>query len=562
MSVSEQLAELAEETWQNTLSSYPELATILGDGRGNDRLTDNSNDARDKRLAETKAFLARLEAIDAGSLSEDEKITADILRIGYESSIEGEVFNFHLWDIDQLNGIQVGFPTLIQNFHPKKTTKDWRDLVSRYHAVKAKIDNLISYLKEGAEKGYSAPRIAVERVISQLDGLLEKKDDDSIFVKVLEQLEDGIEEQDSIRADLKEAVQTAVLPSFEAFRETLKTVCLPKARNNTGLWENPQGDASYAYMVKSHLGKAMDPKDVHQIGIEQLASIHQEMEEIAKDFGLSREEYSQKLSKEEDNFHDSKEALVNEYQELIEKAYKAIPPLFGRLPKVGCTARSVEEFREQDAPAGFYNPPPEDGSRPGLFYANTYKPETRLRSNMACLAFHEAVPGHHLQIALAMELDLPTIRKHGRFTAYVEGWALYTERLCDEIGLYEKPRDRFGMLGFQAWRAARLVVDTGLHALKWSRERAVTYLAEATVLPESEVVNEIDRYLIMPGQGLSYKIGEIEIQKRRKEAKAELGESFDIKEFHDCIIGSGALPLETMNMLVRNWIDEKKAALA
>ncbi|MDF1666175.1 MAG: DUF885 domain-containing protein [Planctomycetota bacterium] len=559
MSASEQLAQLAEKTWQNTLSSYPELATILGDGRGNHTLTDNSNDARLERLTETKAFLAELDAIDSDQLTEDEKITADILRIGYESSIEGEPFNFHLWDIDQLNGIQVGFPTLVQNFHPKKTNKDWRDLISRYHAVKAKIDNLILYLKEGAEKGYSAPRIAVERVISQLDGLLEKQGEDSIFVKILEQLEDSIDDQDSIRADLKEAAKSSVLPAFEAFRETLKTVCLPIARDNTGLWENPQGDASYAYMVKSHLGKAMDPKDVHQIGIEQLASIHAEMEVIAQEFGMTRVQYAQKLTEEEDNFHDSKEALVEEYQALITKAYEAIPPLFGRLPKVGCTARSIEEFREQDAPAGFYNPPPEDGSRPGLFYANTYKPETRLRSNMACLTYHEAVPGHHLQIALAMELDLPTIRKHGRFTAYVEGWALYTERLCDEIGLYEKPRDRFGMLGFQAWRAARLVVDTGLHALKWSRDKAVKYLAEATVLPESEVVNEIDRYLIMPGQALSYKIGEIEIQNRRKEAKEALGDKFDIKEFHDCIIGSGALPLETMNKLIYNWIDEKKA---
>lgn len=559
MSASEQLAELAEKTWQHTLSSYPELATILGDGRGNHTLTDNSNDARLQRLADTKAFLAELEAIDSAALSEDEKITADILRIGYENSIEGEAFNFHLWDIDQLNGIQVGFPTLIQNFHPKKTHKDWRDMIGRYHAVKTKIDNLIAYLNEGAEKGYSAPKIAVERVISQLDGLLAKTGDDSIFVKVLGQLDESIEDQESIRADLKEAATGSVLPAFEAFRETLKTVCLPKARNNTGLWENPQGDASYAYMVKSHLGKAMDPQEIHQIGLEQLASIHQEMEEIAQQFGMTREQYAESLTKEEDNFHDSKEALVEEYQALITKAYEAIPPLFGRLPKIGCEARSVEEYREQDAPAGFYNPPPEDGSRPGLFYANTYKPETRLRSNMACLTYHEAVPGHHLQIALAMELDLPTIRKHGRFTAYVEGWALYTERLCDEIGLYEKPRDRFGMLGYQAWRAARLVVDTGLHALKWSREKAVEFLAKATVLPESEVVNEIDRYLIMPGQALSYKIGEIEIQNRRREAKEALGDKFEIKEFHDCIIGSGALPLETMNMLVRNWIEEKKA---
>ena len=562
MTASRDLAQLAEETWEYTLHCFPELATTLGDMRFNDSLTDNSNEAIQERLNASRAFLKRFEDIDSEQLTADEKITADILRIGYEEGIEGHKYKFHLWSIDQLNGVQVGFPTLVQNFHPKKTSQDWKDLISRYQAVERKIENHISQLKEGCEKGYSAPKIAVERVISQLDAMLDKAPEECIFITILDQLEEDIEDRDLIVSELTRAARDNVLVAFASYRDTLINTCLPVARNNTGLWENPQGLESYAYLVKNHLSKAMDPEEIHQIGLEQVASIHAEMEDIAKEFGMNRVQYAQSINEDPDNFHSSKEALVEEYQALINKAYKAIPGLFGRLPKVGCEARSIEEFREQDAPAGFYNPPPSDGSRPGLFYANTYKPETRMRSNMACLTYHEAVPGHHLQIALAMEFDLPTIRKHGRFTAYVEGWALYTERLCDEIGLYEKPRDRFGMLGFQAWRAARLVVETGLHALQWSRQKALEYLSGVTVLPESEVLNEIDRYLIMPGQALSYKIGEIEIQNRRQEAKDELGDAFDLREFHDVVIGSGALPLDTMNKLIRNWVEDKKKVLA
>lgn len=559
MSHAEQLAQLAKDTWENTLDSYPELATILGDGRGDDRLTDNSPEGRQQRLDETKAFLERLNAIDKSQLNDTDQITHDILRIDYESGLEGEKYNFHLWSIDQLNGLQVGFPGMVQNFHPKKTSQDWHNLVKRYDAFAVKMEHYLGYLKEGAEKGYAAPRIAVERVIGQLEGMLAGEVEDSLFAKVADKIPEDIEDRAVIAEAIKAGAKDKVLPAFESMRTVLKEHCLPKARNNTGLWENPQGLESYAYLVKNHLGKAMDPQEIHDIGLRELESIRAEMDEIAKAEGMERMAYARKLTEDSDNFHSTREALLEEYEALVRKAEARLPELFNHLPKQQCKVRSIDEFQEKDAPTGYYMPPSEDGSRAGTFWANTYKPETRMRSNMSCLTYHEAVPGHHLQIALALEMDMPEVRRHGRFTAFVEGWALYTERLCDEVGLYELPRDRFGMLGYQAWRATRLVVDTGLHALKWTREQALEFMNQNTVLPQSEVENEVDRYLVMPGQALSYKIGEIEIRNIRQEAKDKLGDRFDLKGFHDTLIGSGAIPLDTMNRLLRNWIEAKAA---
>jgi len=555
---SETLAAIAADVWQQTLENCPELASMLGDSRYDDRLSDESEAGRESSLARAKATLERLAALDDSALSGDEKITKDIIRIGAEASVEGSSHNFHYWSIDQLNGPQVSFATMVQNFHPKKTADDWRNLVSRYRAFETQMKDYVDALSRGQEAGYSAPKIAVERVHGQLEDLLGGAAEDSVFYKLADQIPEDIADREAIAAELKAAAIEKVLPALDSMRRYLAETALPKAREEAGMWANPGGDEAYRYLVKRHLGKALDAQEVHDLGLSELASIEAEMEAIAQSEGLDRKSYAAKLLADPSNFHSDKDALVAEYSALIDKATARLPELFTELTEIPCVVRPVEEYREKDAPTGFYNPPAVDGSRPGIFYANCYKPETRLRSNMAVLTYHEAVPGHHLQISRALELELPEVRRHGHFTAYIEGWALYTERLCDELGLYETPQERFGMLGFQAWRAARLVIDTALHSLRWTRQQALDFLKEHTVLPESEVINEIDRYLIMPGQALSYKIGEIAIQGLRKEAQAALGEAFDIRGFHDTLIGSGALPLETLERLVRDWIQSQK----
>lgn len=552
MTASEQLKALAEETWSSRFEEYPEFATMMGDHRFDDRLTDASDAARLRRLETTRGRLARLDAIDAGELSEEERITADVLRIDYENAITSDDLCLRWFGIDQLNGAQVSFPTFVQNFHPKKTAADWENLIKRYQAFGEQMSHELACLEEGVSQGYNSPRIAVERVLGQLDAMLDGEGD--LFADLADAIPETIEEREALAAGLRDAASSVVRPAFEEMRRIVREVVLPKAHENTGLWQNPRGDEIYAFMVKRHLGKAMDPQTVHELGLAELESITKEMDEIAAAAGMSRDEYAAHLASDATNFHSTKEALLAEYEALIRKAEAELPRVFGRIPKEKCIVKAVEEYREKDAPTGFYMPPPEDGSRPGMFYANLYKPETRLRSNMACLTYHEAVPGHHLQISIAQGLDLPAVRRHGHFTAYVEGWALYTERLCDELGLYDLPRDRFGMLGYQSWRASRLVVDTGLHALRWDRSKALEFLTSKTVLPESEVKNEIDRYLVMPAQALSYKIGEIEIRGLRAEAEERLGEDFELKDFHDKLLEGGAVPLETLATIMREWM--------
>jgi len=515
------------------MKENPTYATYLGDFRYNDKLSDISAVGRDRRRALNEGFLKRINAVPAASLSESERVSADIFRLQLEQSLEDDAHNFWQWDVDQMNGPQAEFPQLL-NYHP---LSDGKGLEARFRAFGPYMDQYLDNLRAGVRDGRVAMRIAVERVIGQLHGLLGTPPEKSPF---------------AARPSLLPAIRDSVYPAYHRMLQYLESDYLPKARTrDVGLWALPGGEAAYKFRIKLHTTTDLTAEQIHRIGLEELRSIQDEMRKIAKG---DLQGYMERLKKDPKNFFSSREDLLETARRELSKANAKLPQWFKRLPKNECEVKAIEDYREKDSVAAFYYQPDEKLTRKGIFYANTYDAGSRPRFNMPALAVHEAVPGHHLQIALALEIEgLPRFRRQAGFTAFIEGWGLYSERLGDEMGLYEDDLSRFGMLTFQAWRACRLVVDTGLHAMKWTREQAIAFFVENVTMTETEVLNEVDRYIIWPGQALAYMIGKREITALREEARKSMGARFDIKEFHEVVLRNGAIPLFTLRRLVTEW---------
>ncbi|MBI2933041.1 MAG: DUF885 domain-containing protein [Planctomycetes bacterium] len=537
------LAELGHDYWEWALCANPTRATYLGDHRYDDRLPEIDAAARERDTREIKTLLARLKAIDAASLPETDRVSWDILRLQMEWFLEQLDHKFYQWEVDQMMGPQVWFPELL-NYHPLDDETGQRNLLARWRAFPRIIEQHLGNLREGIAEKRVAPRVAVERVAGQIDAMLAAPP----FPAGLQKVKNA-----ALKADLTKAIDEAILPAYRSLAEFLKRGY--PARDAVGVSAIPGGREAYEYCVRMHTTTSFTAKELHQIGHEELSSIHKEMRAIAKG---DEKAFLAAQMKDPRNFHTRKEDLLRSFEDILAEVEARLPQFFDRLPTLRCVVKPIEEYREKDAPAAYYYSPPEDRSRPGIFYANTYKPQTRPRFNEIALAVHEAIPGHHLQIALAIETDLPVWRRHTHFTAFVEGWALYSERLADEMELYETDLDRFGMLTCQAWRACRLVVDTGIHALGWSREQAIGFFRDNVALGAPETANEVDRYIIWPGQALAYKVGQREIQALRREAQATLGARFQPSDFHDVVLRNGALPLSTLRGVVREWVAGRK----
>ena len=537
MTASAELAKLGDDAWESMLRHAPTFATYLGDFRYNDRLADLSEDGRAARRKDAEGFLSRLSKIDAASLPEGDRVTADILRLQLEQSLEEEHHKFWQWEVDQMGGPQADFPQLM-NFHP---LTDEAGLIARFRAFPKYIDQYLENLRAGVLEGRIAMREAVERVIGQLKAMLATPAEKSPF---------------AAKPSLVPAITDSVYPAYRKMLDYLEKEYLQKSRTrDVGLWALPGGRAAYDFRIRYHTTTALSSEEIHQIGLDELRGIQKEMAAIARG---DLKAYMQKLKGDPRNFFASREDLLESARREVAKCKAALPKWFSRLPKNDCEVKAIEDYREKDSVAAFYYPPDEKLTRKGVFYANAYEPASRPRFNMAALAVHEAVPGHHLQIALAMEIEgLPRFRRQASFTAFIEGWGLYSERLGDEMGLYETELDRFGMLTYQAWRACRLVADTGLHSLRWTRQQAIDFFMENVALSEAEVLNEVDRYIIWPGQALAYMIGKREIFALREEARKALGPRFDIREFHDVVLRNGAVPLTTLRSVVRSWVSSK-----
>jgi uncharacterized protein (DUF885 family) len=541
------LRQLADEYWEGVLRRAPTLATFLGDYRYNDRLPDIGPDGRAEERADLQGIEERLEMLDVEQLELEDRISASMLRLSLMAGLEALRLRLDEIAVDQMDGPQVWLPELL-NWHPTDTQEHVDQLIARYRAFPRLMDQYLDNLGDGIRDGRTSPSIAVARVIAQLEALLAAPVEDSPLSGR------GRLQSPELGKSLPQVVSESVIPAYRRLLAFLKDY---PARQEPGIWSVTDGAEIYALLARQHTTTELTPQELHAIGREELEHIHDEMRAIMRDLGdgdSSIREFTETLTRDPNNLPTSREEILQASERLLEQAQAALPRAFGKLPRIPCVVKPVEEFRERDAPAAYYFQPAADGSRPGTFYVNTFEPSARPRHTLPALAFHEGVPGHHLQIALGQEAQgLPAFRRLSAgwlANAFVEGWALYTERLADELGLYPDQRARFGMLGYQAWRACRLVVDTGIHDQRWSRQRAIDFFFDNVGLTERETVNEVDRYIVWPGQALAYKVGQREIERARWDLQRQREERFDLRVFHDALLGHAAVPLSTLRLIV------------
>lgn len=544
---------LAERYWEALLELWPTMATLYGDDRYDDRLEDPGPEGRAKlrRLHETT--LAEVEAFDRDGLAVEDRITLDILGVVCRLQIEQDEQGFHeLRVVDQIEGPQTLLPQLVQ-FQRADTPERLERLLARLRDYRRFMAANIGILRDGIRSGRTTPRIVAERTIEQLERLLATPIEEAVIPSLAQVADEADRER------IREVVRDVVYPADRAFLEALRTEYLPHTRPEPGLWSAPNGDALYRTQIRAWTTLDLDPTEVHELGLAELEAIRTEQRAIARAAGLGDDiaAYRARLASDPTNRPTSRDELLARAREDVERALAAAPRAFGRLPRTPVEVRPVEEFKEKDAPFAYYLPPAADGSRPGIYYANTYDLGSRYFSNLAPTTYHEAVPGHHFQIAL--EIEHPRLNRFRRLgsrlvgAAFAEGWGLYSERLADELGLYRNDAERYGMLAAQAWRAARLVVDTGLHHLRWSREQSIAFLRDAG-LTDTDAVIETDRYIVWPGQALAYKIGQREIERLRRELAARDGSRFDLRVFHDELLGHGSLPLATLARELPTWL--------
>jgi uncharacterized protein (DUF885 family) len=558
---SQLLARLCDEYWQGTLKAGPTTATSLGDHRYDSMLEDISPagiELERRRLEET---LARVRTVDERDLSSAERITRAALILELQNGLDGIACHFEDWVVDPLNGPQVGFMSL-PDITAIRTPQHAADYVLRCRAMGPYLDQHIANLRRGLAAGRVAAHDQVRKVVEELDALLAQPVEKWALLLPLE-----TEHPDwpaaaaaaaTFRRDLTSAVREVVKPAFARYRAVLSREIMPVARpqDRAGLSFLPGGADCYRRQIRIQTSLDLTPDSLHQLGLEQVANFRRDLSELGlRALGTGDIAAIQKKLRGDTAMHFRTAAEVEaKASEALARARAAIPGWFGMLPKTPCEVKVMGLYEAPNSTVAYYRQPAPDGSRPGYYMINTYAPETRPRYEAEALAFHESIPGHHLQIAIAQELTgLPEFRKHLGTTAFVEGWALYTERLADEMGLYSSDLDRIGKLSYDAWRSCRLVVDTGLHAMGWSRQQAIDYMLENSVLAENNIVNEVDRYLSWPGQSLAYKVGQLEILKLRDEGKRRLGARFDIKGFHDAVLRNGAVALPVLREQVEAY---------
>jgi uncharacterized protein (DUF885 family) len=545
--------ELADGFWERYLEVSPISATINGDTRYDDRLPDPSPAGRAKRRELARDMRDAALAIPDEGLSVEDRITRDVLRvIGELFLVQDDQRIDTLQVVDQMGGPQTMLPQLCQ-FQAADTPERLELFMARLHAYPKYMADNRELLREAKASGLTAPRIVAERTIAQLERMLATPIDEAVVPSLIRVARD--EDREAIRA----VVRDEVYPADAAFLEALRGDYLGATRIENGIWSAPNGEALYGTQVLRWTTLQLDPREVHQIGLDELEQIESERRAIARGegFGDDTTAYRASLANDPDNQPASREALIARAVEDIERAFELAPRMFRNVPRSQCRVIPVEQYKERDAPFAYYYPPSADTTRPGTYYVNTFDLHSRAYSRLASTTYHEAIPGHHFQISL--ESENTSLNRFRRFAAryaggsYVEGWGLYAERLADEMGLYRNEAERFGMLDAQAWRAARLVVDTGLHALRWTRQESIDLLLSAG-LTETDAFIETDRYIAWPAQALTYKTGQHEIERLRREIGARDGAAFDLREFHDQLLGHGSMPLATLARELPNWV--------
>ena len=555
---SEKLHDLFNDVWDWGLQEFPTRATYLGDYRYNNRLTDMSLAGVLRRHKKNQTIIRKLENLSRDKLDPSDKLNYDLFHKYITRNIAAHPFKDYLMPIDQMGGVQINFPNLV-DITPFRNQDDFDNYLARLLLFPEYVDQIISLMREGLKENITPPKIVLQKVPDQISVQYQFDVKNSPFYEPFEKNIGSL--PDSVRANYQElavsSIKDYVFTSYKKLFEFFAEEYLPKARENISASGLPRGDEFYAFKVKYYTTTNKTPSEIHSIGISEVTRIRSEMEKVIKDSGFtgSFKEFIAYLRTNPDFYYDNAEDLLDGYRTICKKADPELTKLFGTLPRLSYGVKPIPDFQAPASPTAYYYSGSLKAGRPGYFWANTYKLDTRPKYEMEALSLHEAVPGHHLQISISQELEgVPEFRKHGGFTAFSEGWGLYAERLGEEMGFYKDPYSKFGQLTYEMWRACRLVVDTGMHAFGWSRERAIKFVADNTAKTENDIVVEIDRYIAWPGQALAYKIGELRIIELRTLAEEKLGEKFDIREFHDTVLGSGAVPLDILEEHVKEYI--------
>jgi uncharacterized protein (DUF885 family) len=558
----QRLRELFELEWRRDNDEHPEQATFRGVPGGNDRLTDLSGSAIAQRKAEDQSVLRAARSIDRQQLEEKDRLDYDLFFRTAEEDVALDRFPGELLAISQLSGPQ--YLPYVFDVMPARSARDYQDVLARLAAIPSRLGQVQALLERGAAAGVTTPKIVLRDVPAQLEALTPAEPLKSPLLKLFAAMPDTIApaEQEKLRAQAVQLYRERLAPAYAKFREWFVAAYLPKARESVGLSALPDGAGWYAQRVHRETTTELSPQQIYALGLSEVKRIRAEMDGIIAQVGFkgSFAEFSRFLRTDPRFFFTDAAALVTAYRDIAKRIDPELVRLFGKLPRLPYGVVEIPAFVAPSQTTAYYRQGSPEAHRAGSYFVNTYALDTRPKWEMEALSLHESVPGHHLQIALAQELTgVPEFRKHTGYTAFVEGWGLYAESLGGELGLYQDPYSRFGQLTYEMWRAVRLVVDTGMHALGWSRAQAIDYFKENSAKTEHDITVEIDRYIVMPGQALAYKLGELKIKELRALAARELGPRFDLRAFHDVVLGNGAVPLQTLEAQVRALIVREKA---
>jgi prolyl oligopeptidase len=553
---------LLDEAWEFYLAENPMVASRAGDRRYNTEWRDGSLDAIQRRHLQRRDFLRRVYAIDKTALSEADRLNYELFRRDLQQRVDAHQFNGYLMPFSQRGGVQnLDSQASYLRF---ETAGDFEDWLARLDKIDTVIDQTIEVANRGIEKGFVLPRVLMGRLPDQIAVQLVEEGADSPFYRTFETMPDAIsaKDQERLRAAAIKTIEDTVVPAYRKLARYFDKTYLPATRESVGLSSLPNGSARYEFLARSFTTTLMTPDEIHRTGLEEVKRIRGEMQQIIDEleFDGNFQDFLIFLRTDPQFYYDNPDDLYEAYLATSKRIDPELVKLFGTLPRMPYGVKPIPDAIAPDTTTAYYSRPAADGSRAGIYWVNLYRPEVRPKYEIEVLSVHEAMPGHHLQLAIQQELgDMPDFRRYSGFTAFVEGWGLYSESLGYDLGLYKDPYSRFGALTYDMWRAVRLVVDTGIHYKGWTRQQAIDFFKDNAAKTEHDIVNEIDRYIVMPGQALAYKIGQLKILSLRASAEAALGDDFDVRDFHDALLGAGALPLDILQQRMDDWIAEQLA---
>ncbi len=551
--------------WQRELRTHPEMATYVGDSRYNDRLSDYSPQAIDRETSEEESEINLFESIDTTGFSPEDVLNKELMLRGLRESVEQAKWKDWEMPVNQMNGIHLDYAAMASQM-PFENVKDYENYIARIHAIPHVFDQVTEDMRLGLRDHLMPPRYLLEKVGQEAQGIADSAPDKSPFASPLSKFPADISaaDQQRLRDAILNAIKTEINPAYAKFAHFVKDDYAPHGRTEYGIWSLPDGDARYRDAVKDETTTNLTPEEIHEMGLKQVTEIDAQMLKLANSLGYKDlKSFNQHIRDDRDLYGKSGQQIFDLYQHYVDQMQLKLPQYFGKLPPTKLQVVVMDAFRAPDAVPADYSPGTADGSRPGRINVNEYAPQKRLLLNVEAIAYHEGIPGHHLQFSIAENLQgIPAFRKNASYDAYSEGWALYAERLAYEMGFYQDPYSEYGRLENEMWRSVRLVVDTGVHYKHWSRQQMIDFFTEHTAMDAQNIATETDRYIAWPGQALSYKMGQMTILRLREQARKTLGSRFDIRRFHDAILEEGPLPLDILEEHMNTWIARQKAQQA